>query len=185
MNLFPLTFTLPCRRSWIPRMSREEIFLLLIITSTAETDPVVVICQSPAEAHSMFVAAKNRDETPVFEFLSQPCGPRKLARALSLCMKRQLNQQSGRPSPEEPTRWVEMPESSHLPLNLEVSDPPPERMKISKRPATDAVRSPEYRSPRSLSMRTAEKWVRRLSRDRHRLWRRARGIQSSPVHSSY
>ncbi|KAJ5264585.1 hypothetical protein N7505_007378 [Penicillium chrysogenum] len=113
--------------------------------------PVVVICQSPAEAHSMFVAAKNRDETPVFEFLSQPCGPRKLARALSLCMKRQLNQQSGRPSPEEPTRWVEMPESSHLPLNLEVSDPPPERMKISKRPATDAVRSPEYRSPRSLS----------------------------------
>jgi signal transduction histidine kinase/CheY-like chemotaxis protein len=112
--------------------------------------PVVVICQSPAEAHSMFVAAKNRDETPVFEFISQPCGPRKLARTLSLCMKRQLNQHSGGPSPEEPTRWVEMPESSHLPLDLEVSDPPPERMKISKRPTTDAVRSPEYRSPRSL-----------------------------------
>jgi hypothetical protein len=60
--------------------------------------PVVVICQSPAEAHSMFVAAKNRDETPVFEFLSQPCGPRKLARALSLCMKRQLNQHLAGPA---------------------------------------------------------------------------------------
>jgi signal transduction histidine kinase len=113
--------------------------------------PVVVICQSPEEAHSMFVAAKNRDETPVFEFISQPCGPRKLARTLSLCMKRQLNQQSGRPSPEELTRWVEMPESSHLPLDLEVSDPPQERMKISKRPTTDAIRGPQYRSPRSLS----------------------------------
>lgn len=32
--------------------------------------PVVVICQSPEEAHSMFVAAKNRDESHVFEFIS-------------------------------------------------------------------------------------------------------------------
>lgn len=113
--------------------------------------PVVVICQSPAEAHSMFVAAKSRNETPVFEFISQPCGPQKLARTLSLCMKRQLNRHSGRPSPEQLTRWVEMPESSHLPLDLEVSDPPQERMKISKRPTTDAIRCPEYRSPRSPS----------------------------------
>jgi signal transduction histidine kinase len=113
--------------------------------------PVVVICQSPEEAHSMFVAANNRDETPIFEFISQPCGPRKLARTLSLCMKRQLNQQSGRPSPEELTRWVEMPESSHLPLDLESSDPPQERMKISKRPTTDAILGPEYRSPPSMS----------------------------------
>lgn len=103
--------------------------------------PVVVICQSPEEAHNMFVAAKNRNESPLFEFISQPCGPRKLARALDLCIKRRMDQQAGQPSAEEhePTRWVEMPESSHLPLNLGPSDPPDERMKISKRPTTDTM----------------------------------------------
>ncbi|ODM20324.1 hypothetical protein SI65_03377 [Aspergillus cristatus] len=103
--------------------------------------PVVVICQSPEEAHNMFIAAKNRgNESPIFEFISQPCGPRKLARALDLCIKRRLEQQAGQSSStEEPTRWVEMPESSHLPLNLNPSDPPDERMKISKRPTTDTM----------------------------------------------
>ncbi|CAG8144775.1 unnamed protein product [Penicillium nalgiovense] len=98
----------------------------------------------------MFVAAKNREETSIFEFVSQPCGPRKLARTLDLCMKRRLDQQCGRPSPEL-TRWVEMPESSRLPLDLEVSDPPQERMKISKRPSTDTIRGPGCRNPRSQS----------------------------------
>lgn len=103
--------------------------------------PVVVICQSPEEAHNMFIAAKSRgNESPIFEFISQPCGPRKLARALDLCITRRLEQQEGQSSnPEEPTRWVEMPESSHLPLNLNPSDPPDERMKISKRPTTDTM----------------------------------------------
>ncbi|OJJ81857.1 putative sensor histidine kinase/response regulator, partial [Aspergillus glaucus CBS 516.65] len=103
--------------------------------------PVVVICQSPEEAHNMFIAAKSRgNESPIFEFISQPCGPRKLASALDLCIKRRLEQQEGQSSnPEEPTRWVEMPESSHLPLNLNPSDPPDERMRISKRPTTDTM----------------------------------------------
>ena len=103
--------------------------------------PVVVICQSPEEAHHMFVSTKNRQEAPVFEFISQPCGPRKLARALNLCIKRQKHSQSGRSSPVEPTRWVELPESSHLPVDLEPSDPPGERMKISKRPTTETMGS--------------------------------------------
>lgn len=105
--------------------------------------PVVVICQSPEEAHNMFIAAKSRGyDSPIFEFISQPCGPRKLTRALDLCIKRQLEQQAGQSSsPEEPTRWVEMPKSSHLPLDLNPSDPPDERMKISKRPTTDTMGS--------------------------------------------
>jgi signal transduction histidine kinase/DNA-binding NarL/FixJ family response regulator len=104
--------------------------------------PVVVICQSPEEAHKLFVAAKNRDQTAFFEFISQPCGPRKLARALNICIKRQIDDETGRPSEEEPTHWVEMPESSHLPMDLGAVDPPKERMKISKRPTADTMSSP-------------------------------------------
>ena len=99
----------------------------------------------------MFVAAKNRGETPLFEFISQPCGPRKLARALDICIKRQLDQQSGRANSDEPTRWVEMPESSYLPLDIAAVDPPKERMKIGKRPTTETMRSPENPIHRSRS----------------------------------
>lgn len=108
-----------------------------------ETPIVVVICQSPEEAHSMFVAARNRGISSIFEFVSQPCGPRKLARALQLCIKRRQDEQSGRRASDEPTRWVEMPESSHLPVDVGPSDPPNERMKVSKRPTADTMGSPE------------------------------------------
>lgn len=124
--------------------------------------PVVVICQSPEEAHNMFIAAKSRgNESPIFEFISQPCGPRKLTRALDLCIKRRLEQQEGQSSsPDEPTRWVEMPGSSHLPLNLNPSDPPDERMKISKRPTTDTMgngsRSRDGTGPSSAGKDSAE-----------------------------
>ncbi|KAJ5792792.1 uncharacterized protein N7503_008770 [Penicillium pulvis] len=103
------------------------------------TSPVVVICQSPEEAHSMFVASRNRGDTTFFEFVSQPCGPRKLARALDMCIKRQRDKETGRRGSNEPTRWVEMPESSHLPVDLGPSDPPDDRMKISKRPTADTI----------------------------------------------
>ncbi|PLB46487.1 hypothetical protein P170DRAFT_438263 [Aspergillus steynii IBT 23096] len=111
-----------------------------------ETPIVVVICQSPEEAHSMFVAAKNRGINSIFEFVSQPCGPRKLARALELCIKRRRDDESGRRVSDEPTRWVEMPESSHLPVDVGPSDPPNERLKVSKRPTTDTMGSPEETS---------------------------------------
>ncbi|KAJ5601350.1 hypothetical protein N7510_010884 [Penicillium lagena] len=105
--------------------------------------PIVVICQSPEEAHHMFVTTKSREEAPVFEFISQPCGPRKLARALNLCIKRQRDSHSGRSSPIEQTRWVELPESSRLPVDLPAHDPPDQRMKISKRPTMDTMGSYE------------------------------------------
>lgn len=112
-----------------------------LVSQGDEAPIVVVICQSPEEAHSMFVAAKNRGISQIFEFVSQPCGPRKLARALELCIKRRRDEKSGRRTSEEPTRWVEMPESSHLPVDVGPSDPPDERMKVSKRPTTDTMRS--------------------------------------------
>lgn len=110
--------------------------------------PVVVICQSPEEAHSMFVAAKNRSETFYFEFISQPCGPRKLAGALDICMKRQTEQRSSGIIPDEPTHWVEMPDSSHLPLDAEPSEPPSNRLKISKRPTADTMGDESHRGSR-------------------------------------
>ncbi|KAJ5897021.1 uncharacterized protein N7473_006420 [Penicillium subrubescens] len=112
------------------------------------SSPVVVICQSPEAAHRLFVAAKNRGEASIFEFISQPCGPRKLARALDMCIKRRLHRQSGRPSPDETTRWVEMPESSHLPLDVDTRDTPEDRMKISKRSMPEANPSSELQTDR-------------------------------------
>jgi len=116
------------------------------------SSPVVVICQSPRETHSMFVAAKNRGDASSFEFISQPCGPRKLSRALDLCMKRRLERQSGRPSSDEMTRWVEMPESSHLPFDVDTGDSPEERMKIRKRSTADAIPSSEFPTNRLSSI---------------------------------
>ncbi|PKY00690.1 hypothetical protein P168DRAFT_299605 [Aspergillus campestris IBT 28561] len=101
--------------------------------------PVVVICQYPEVAHNMFVAAKVREQTGIFEFISQPCGPRKLARALSLCIKRRTGQQTGGTNPSEHTRWVEMPESSRLPLDISAADAPSKRLPIHKRPTTDTM----------------------------------------------
>lgn len=114
--------------------------------------PVVVICQSPEEAHRMFVVSKSRGCTTSFEFVSQPCGPRKLARALDMCIKRRIEEQTGQSPSDEPTRWVEMPESSHLPVDVGAVDPPEDRMKISKRPTRDTIgqdrRTPPLGSPK-------------------------------------
>lgn len=101
--------------------------------------PVVVICQSPEEAHRMFVASKNSGDPMFFEFVSQPCGPQKLARALSQCLKRQKDGESDRRGRDGQTHWVEMPDSSQLPLDVAASDPPDGRIKISKRPTTDTM----------------------------------------------
>ncbi|KAL5337425.1 hypothetical protein BJX70DRAFT_369861 [Aspergillus crustosus] len=50
---------------------------------------IVVICQSPEAAHLMFAAAKQSDNEAIVEFISQPCGPRKLAKAFNMCIWRQ------------------------------------------------------------------------------------------------
>lgn len=51
--------------------------------------PTIVICPSPRIAHSMFLEAQKRDSKDVVEFISQPCGPRKLARIFEICFERQ------------------------------------------------------------------------------------------------
>ncbi|CAG8336108.1 unnamed protein product [Penicillium nalgiovense] len=51
--------------------------------------PVIIICPSASTAHSMSVGAQNRGDAHVLEFISQPCGPRKLAKTLEACINRQ------------------------------------------------------------------------------------------------
>ncbi|KAJ6091718.1 hypothetical protein N7467_003687 [Penicillium canescens] len=76
--------------------------------NTRFTSPVIIICLSPRIAHSMSASAQRRGDTEVLEFISQPCGPRKLANTLEICIKRQqqrLDSASGknrrRPRPAE------------------------------------------------------------------------------------
>jgi signal transduction histidine kinase len=58
-----------------------------------ETLPVIVICPSPRIAHSMFMETQKRDITDIVEFISQPCGPRKLAQTFEICFERQQRRQ--------------------------------------------------------------------------------------------
>ncbi|KAJ5135671.1 CheY-like superfamily [Penicillium bovifimosum] len=51
--------------------------------------PVIIICSSPRIAHSLFIGARKRKDADVLEFISQPCGPRKLAETLETCIRRQ------------------------------------------------------------------------------------------------
>ncbi|KAK4870203.1 hypothetical protein LT330_005257 [Penicillium expansum] len=55
--------------------------------------PIVVICRSPEAAHLMSVAANQSNQQAVVEFISQPCGPRKLSKAFNICIKRQQGQE--------------------------------------------------------------------------------------------
>lgn len=50
---------------------------------------IVVICRSPEAANLMSVAANRSSHKAIVEFISQPCGPRKLAKAFSICTRRQ------------------------------------------------------------------------------------------------
>jgi signal transduction histidine kinase/DNA-binding response OmpR family regulator len=109
--------------------------------------PVIVVCQSPEEAHRMYVLSRNRSEATFFEFVSQPCGPRKLARAINMCLKRQQEQEQGRHKSDEPTHWVEVPRSSHLPVDIDARDPPQDRMRISKRPTAETMSKEKNGSP--------------------------------------
>jgi hypothetical protein len=102
--------------------------------------PLIFICESPEKAHSMFARVANRKGESIIEYISQPCGPRKLAKALNLCILRLDGQD---PAANKPTHWVELPDSSKIPLDIGPRDPPNERMKLGKRPMLDMTESSE------------------------------------------
>ncbi|KAJ5202923.1 hypothetical protein N7449_005002 [Penicillium cf. viridicatum] len=108
--------------------------------------PLIVICESPEKAHTMFARVANRKGESIIDYISQPCGPRKLAKALSHCILRQNGQDS---EADKPTHWVEMPDSSKMSLDVGPRDPPNERMKIGKRPMTESLGTPKKDGPKS------------------------------------
>ncbi|KAF2277114.1 uncharacterized protein EI97DRAFT_361720, partial [Westerdykella ornata] len=58
--------------------------------SASSTAPVVVVCQGAASAHSTLAKT---DAGRIFECISQPCGPHKLAKALASCLDRHEHRQ--------------------------------------------------------------------------------------------
>ncbi|KGO50386.1 CheY-like superfamily [Penicillium expansum] len=70
-------------------IGNQEIRAIAPSPGSQFSSPLIIICPSPRTAHALSVGAQNRGDANVFEFISQPCGPRKLAKALETCINRQ------------------------------------------------------------------------------------------------
>lgn len=55
------------------------------------TSPVIILCSSPQIANTLWWNTQEKELADVVEFISQPCGPRKMAKTLHSCIKRQHN----------------------------------------------------------------------------------------------
>ncbi|KAJ5982776.1 hypothetical protein N7451_012876 [Penicillium sp. IBT 35674x] len=81
------------------------------------SSPIIVICSSPRSAHSLLLAAQQRGDAEVLEFISQPCGPRKLANSLEVCIKRQNRRISGlKASQSTVASYLDKPERQITPI---------------------------------------------------------------------
>ncbi|KAL2839324.1 hypothetical protein BJX68DRAFT_258908 [Aspergillus pseudodeflectus] len=79
--------------------------------------PVIVICSTPQVAQKLSTSASPRASRSVHEFISQPCGPSKMANTLRACINRQKEQAN---HPPAKTNGVHEPKPSKniLPLSL-------------------------------------------------------------------
>jgi signal transduction histidine kinase len=62
--------------------------------SDSRSPPMIVICSTPQMAQKLSTTASQRPSTSVYEFISQPCGPSKMANSLLACLKRQMERPS-------------------------------------------------------------------------------------------
>ena len=102
------------------------------------SSPVIVICSSPRVAHSMFAGARRRRDANVHEFISQPCGPRKLAKTFGACIKRQQ---------ERVDSLLNKAEAQDIPSNIPIPSG-------SKPPQRDSLATPPIRDPNGQPMIT-------------------------------
>lgn len=94
--------------------------------------PNVVVCQNAASSYQRFIAHQPDAEGGAFEFISQPLGPRKLAKAIHLAYSRWMGLPK-RPSQPRPAKLARSHSSSIvLPTEARISLPPAES-------TTDAV----------------------------------------------
>ncbi|RAL08055.1 putative sensor histidine kinase/response regulator [Aspergillus homomorphus CBS 101889] len=56
--------------------------------------PVVVVCPTPQEAQKMAATGYRSPSSAIYEFVSQPCGPTKMATAVMTCIQRREQQQT-------------------------------------------------------------------------------------------
>ncbi|PYH80547.1 putative sensor histidine kinase/response regulator [Aspergillus uvarum CBS 121591] len=56
--------------------------------------PVVVVCPTPQEAQKMATTGYRSPSSAIYEFVSQPCGPTKIATAVMTCIQRREQQQT-------------------------------------------------------------------------------------------
>ncbi|PYH67204.1 uncharacterized protein BO88DRAFT_406398 [Aspergillus vadensis CBS 113365] len=70
-------------------MGNLDIQSIVPDSDTQFAAPIIIICPSPRVAHSLSMAARRRGDSYVIEFIAQPCGPRKLAKTLHICLERQ------------------------------------------------------------------------------------------------
>ncbi|ELQ42981.1 histidine kinase G7 [Pyricularia oryzae Y34] len=85
--------------------------------------PVVVVCQSPLVARQMATSARFNNGNSIFEFVSQPIGPRKLAKALLLSLRRRVKSQTSATSIATPSSPVTPKVTSGLtPRGSEIED---------------------------------------------------------------
>ncbi|RLL97657.1 hypothetical protein CFD26_103693 [Aspergillus turcosus] len=57
--------------------------------SDSRSPPMIVICSTPQMAQKLSTTSSQRASTSIYEFISQPCGPSKMANSLLACLKRQ------------------------------------------------------------------------------------------------
>ncbi|KAF2659934.1 hypothetical protein K491DRAFT_590246 [Lophiostoma macrostomum CBS 122681] len=129
------------------------------------TAPVVVICQGPASAQSTTAITVPGQ---VFECISQPCGPHKLAKALVSCLDRHANRllaHAAEANSTSPMKENEVPSSPvRLGRELELlktSSSTPTRGR-SRPPITSSLSAPQIRSASSSPVKKATRPTRSL-----------------------
>lgn len=133
--------------------------------SSIPTTPVIVVCQGAASAQSTTAITVPGQ---IFECISQPCGPHKLAKALTSCLDRHATRVMVQST--ETGSTLPPPES----LNLKENTPPispgtlasilePQKptttgaLEPQRPPMTSALSAPEVRSVNSSPVRNARK----------------------------
>lgn len=118
-------------------VTREDMNVSSITPGPGEhiAPPVIILCSSPANASRMYAATPIGDNTNVIEYISQPCGPHKLAKTLKLCSS---NQQMKRESADE---------QKILPIQPAI--PSPKAVFMSQEQYTRPLKLPEVRIPQT------------------------------------
>ncbi|CAI7627748.1 unnamed protein product [Penicillium glandicola] len=105
------------------------------------SSPVIIICPSPSTAHSMSIGAQKRMDAHILEFISQPCGPRKLAKTLETCIRRQQLRFDSLQGKEHILNG-----SANLPADPSINEPsmnsfltPPSNAEVSEHPTNKMV----------------------------------------------